>query len=86
MKLLVTTGFGNIIQGGADLWTNHFINLVLPELSDDYFIFVDGRKPVGFETSLTNYHFHYDVPLNKYKGIRSVNSICFIKYIFEFSI
>mgnify|MGYP001249489465 FL=1 len=60
MKLLVTTGFGNIIQGGADIWTNHFINLVLPQLSDDYIIFVDGRKPVGFETSLTNYHFHYD--------------------------
>ena len=54
MKLLVTTGFGNIIQGGADVWTNHFINLVLPQLSEDYFIFVDGRKPVGFETSLTN--------------------------------
>ena len=47
MKLLVTTGFGNIIQGGADVWTNHFINLVLPQLSEDYFIFVDGRKPVG---------------------------------------
>ena len=60
MKLLVTTGFGNIIQGGADVWTNHFIDLVLPQLTDDYFIFVDGRKPVGFETSLTNYHFHYD--------------------------
>ena len=60
MKLLVTTGFGNIIQGGADVWTNHFIDLVLPQLSDDYFIFVDGRKPDGFETSLTNYHFHYD--------------------------
>ena len=60
MKLLVTTGFGNIIQGGADVWTNHFIDLVLPQLTDDYFIFIDGRKPVGFETSLTNYHFHYD--------------------------
>ena len=59
MKLLVTTGFGNIIQGGADVWTNHFIDLVLPQLTDDYFIFIDGRKPVGFETSLTNYHFHY---------------------------
>jgi len=31
MKLLVTTGFGNIIQRGADVWTNHFINLVLPD-------------------------------------------------------
>ena len=61
MKLLVTTGFGNIIQGGADVWTNHFIDLVLPQLLDfEFFIFVDGRKPVGFETSLTNYHFHYD--------------------------
>ena len=60
MKLLVTTGFGNIIQLGVDVWTNHFIDLALPQLSDDYFIFVDGRKPCGFETSLTNYHFHYD--------------------------
>ena len=43
MKLLVTTGFGNIIQGGADVWTNHFIDLVLyGTLLDDYYY---AKKP-----------------------------------------
>ena len=60
MKLLVTTGFGNIIQGGADIWVNHFIDLVLPKLKDEYIIFVDGKRPVGFETKLKNFHFHGD--------------------------
>ena len=57
MKLFVTTGFGNIIQGGTDIWVNHFIENVLPK---DYMIFVDGKRPVGFNTELTNYHFHGD--------------------------
>ena len=78
MKLLVTTGFGNIIQGGADVWTNHFIDLVLPQLSDDYFIFVDGRKPDGFETSLTNYHFHYDDWIKSEKILEDCEEIHFL--------
>ena len=78
MKLLVTTGFGNIIQGGADVWTNHFIDLVLPQLSDDYFIFVDGRKPDGFETSLTNYHFHYDDWIKSEKLLEDCEEIHFL--------
>ena len=44
LKLLVTTGFGNIIQGGVDIWVNHFIDLVLPKLKDEYIIFVDGKR------------------------------------------
>ena len=60
MKLLVTTGFGNIIQGGADVWVNHFIDKVLPILKGEYMIFVDGKRPVGFETKLKNFHFHGD--------------------------
>ena len=24
-KLMITTGCGNTIEGGADIWTNHFI-------------------------------------------------------------
>ena len=58
MKVLVTTGFGNIIQGGADIWVNHFIDLVLPKLQDSYYILVDGRRPVGFKSDLLNFHFH----------------------------
>jgi len=60
VKILVTTGCGNIIQGGADIWVNHFIDLVLPKLKDDYFIFVDGKKPVGWESDIKNIHFHGD--------------------------
>ena len=79
MKLLVTTGFGNIIQGGADVWTNHFIDLVLPQLLDfEFFIFVDGRKPVGFETSLTNYHFHYDNPKKSEQLLEDCEEIHFL--------
>ncbi len=59
MKLLVTTGCGNVIQGGADIWVNHFINLITPYIGD-YFIFVDGRKPVGWDSDMDYIHFHYD--------------------------
>lgn len=78
MKILVTTGFGNIIQGGADIWVNHFIKLVLPKLSKDYFIFVDGRKPVGFETNLTNFHFHFDDPSKSDKILEECEEIHFL--------
>ena len=27
-KVLVSTGFANTIEGGADIWTNHFIEYV----------------------------------------------------------
>jgi len=78
LKLLVTTGFGNVIQGGADIWVNHFIDLILPQLSDDYFIFVDGRRPEGFETSLTNYHFHYDDWIKSEKLLEDCEEIHFL--------
>ncbi len=62
MNVLVTTGFGNIIQGGADIWTNHFIDLVLPKLKDSYYILVDGKRPVGFNVDLEDVHFHDESP------------------------
>lgn len=66
MKVFVTTGCGNIIQGGADMWTNNFIELVLPYLQD-YYILVDGRKPVGWEDTYdleknNLLHFHFNNP------------------------
>ena len=42
MKVFVTTGCGNIIQGGGDAVNNNFIELVLPHL-DDYYILVDSK-------------------------------------------
>ena len=32
IKILVTTGCGNTIEGGADIWTNHFIKNVWKQL------------------------------------------------------
>lgn len=31
-QVLVTTGAGNVIKGGADIWTNHFLKEVWPNL------------------------------------------------------
>ena len=64
MKVFVTTGCGNIIQGGADMWTNNFIELVLPHLQD-YYILVDSKKPVGWKDTYHlekngKLHFHLE--------------------------
>ena len=64
MKVFVTTGCGNIIEGGADIWTNNFIELVLPKLSE-YYILVDSKKPVGWEDTYdleksNKLHFHFN--------------------------
>jgi len=64
MKVFVTTGCGNIIQGGADMWTNNFIELVLPHLSE-YYILVDSKKPIGWRDTynlekLGKLHFHLE--------------------------
>ena len=66
MKVFVTTGCGNIIQGGADMWTNNFIELVFPHLTNS-FILVDGRKPNGWKDTYgleksNKLHFHFDNP------------------------
>jgi hypothetical protein len=64
MKVFVTTGCGNIIQGGADMWTNNFIELVLPQLSE-YYILVDSKKPIGWKDTYHlekngKLHFHLE--------------------------
>lgn len=64
MKVFVTTGCGNIIQGGADMWTNNFIELVLPHLSE-YYILVDSKKPIGWKDTYHlekngKLHFHLE--------------------------
>jgi len=65
MEILISTGCGNIIQGGADIWTNHFLELVYPNLRKDtaYVLLIDGRKPVGWDIRSVNgipVHFYHD--------------------------
>ena len=82
MKVFVTTGCGNIIQGGADMWTNNFIELVLPHLSE-YYILVDSKKPIGWKDTYelekcNKLHFHGDSPEKTEKILEKCNEIHFI--------
>ena len=66
--VLYTTGAGNVIQGGADIWVNNFLNYVWPSLpnNSNYKLLIDSKKPYEFkENSLPKgleYHFHNDDP------------------------
>ena len=66
IRILITTGAGNVIQGGADIWVNHFLNLVWPLLPDkkNWKLLIDSKRPPQFDPkSLPKgllYHFHYD--------------------------
>lgn len=82
MKVFVTTGCGNIIHGGADIWTNNFIELVLIYL-DDYYILVDSKRPVGWEDTYklekcNLLHFHGDSPEKTEEILEKCNEIHFL--------
>ena len=78
MKLLVTTGFGNIIQGGADIWVNNFIELVLPKLRESFVIFVDGKRPPGFIPNFQHFHFHEENILKSERLLSQADEIIFL--------
>ena len=78
MKLLVTTGFGNIIQGGADIWVNNFIELVLPKLRESFVIFVDGKRPPGFIPNYQHFHFHEENILKSERLLNQADEIIFL--------
>lgn len=82
MKVFVTTGCGNIIQGGADMWTNNFIELVLPHLTE-YYVLVDSKKPVGWKDKhhlekCGKLHFHLENPQKTEFILRKCNEIHFL--------
>jgi hypothetical protein len=66
--LLVCTGAGNVIQGGADIWVNNFLKEVWPTLpnKENYRLLIDSRRPRNFKPESLpvklKYHFHYDNP------------------------
>jgi len=67
-KVLITTGAGNCIVGGSDIWTNYFLNYVWPilPLKKTWKLLIDSKRPVNFKPeSLPKgiiYHFHGDDP------------------------
>jgi hypothetical protein len=66
LNILVTTGAGNTIQGGADIWTNHFLKFIWPNLPKrkNWRLLIDSKRPTNFdENSLPEgliFHFHGD--------------------------
>ena len=66
--LLVCTGAGNTVQGGADIWVNNFLKEVWPGLPNRvrFRLLIDSKRPDNFNPnslpSGLRYHFHYDDP------------------------
>ena len=66
--LLVCTGAGNVIQGGADIWVNNFLKEVWPKLPNKvrFRLLIDSKRPTNFNPNSLpvglRYHFHYDDP------------------------
>lgn len=65
-RILLTTGAGNLVKGGADIWVNNFLKLVWPNLPDkkSWRLLIDSKRPNNFDPySLPkglHYHFHFD--------------------------
>ena len=66
--LLVCTGAGNVVQGGADIWVNNFLKEVWPTLPNrvKFRLLIDSKRPANFDPNSLppklRYHFHYDDP------------------------
>jgi hypothetical protein len=67
-KILLTTGAGNTIQGGADIWVNNFLEHVWPNLPypKTWKLLIDSKRPAQFEDKSLpkglKFHFHGDNP------------------------
>jgi hypothetical protein len=84
MNVLVTTGAGNTIQGGADIWTNHFLKLIWPELPKrkNWRLLIDSKRPTNFDkNSLPEglvFHFHGDDPNKTEKWLKNCMGIYYL--------
>ena len=77
-EIISNNRFGNIIQGGVDIWVNNFIELVLPKLRESYIIFVDGKRPPGFIPNFQHFHFHEEDILKSERLLQQCDEIIFL--------
>ena len=67
-KILICTGAGNTIVGGADMWVNDFLHYVWPTLPlrKTWKLLIDSKRPAQFDQKSIpkgiTYHFHGDNP------------------------
>ena len=55
MIVFITTGYGKNVVGGSDIWCNNFVENVLPLVTEDYKIIIDGRPLVREEGAIYTY-------------------------------
>ena len=50
-KILLCTGAGNTVKGGADIWVNNFLEHVWPNLpySKTWRLLIDSKRPADFD-------------------------------------
>ncbi len=63
MIVFITTGYGKNIVGGSDIWCNNFMENVLPLVTEDYKIVVDGRPLLPEKAAI--YTFQNDEEIDK---------------------
>lgn len=56
MTIFITTGYGKNIIGGADIWCNNFVENVLPLVTDEYKLIIDGRPLLTEPTAIYTYN------------------------------
>ena len=68
VKVMICTGAGNTIQGGADIWVNNFLQNVWTKLKkrSNWRLLIDSKRPSNFDPGSLprglKYHFHGDDP------------------------
>ena len=55
MIVFITTGYGQNVIGGSDIWCNNFVENILPLIEEDYKIIVVGRPLIREEGAIYTY-------------------------------
>jgi hypothetical protein len=63
MIVFITTGYGKNIVGGSDIWCNNFVENILPLVTEDYKIVVDGRPLLPEKDTI--YTFENDAEIDR---------------------
>jgi hypothetical protein len=78
--VLVTTGAGNVLMGGSDIWVNNFLENVYLHLNYPIVLLIDGRKPIGFnpDSIPCQFAFSKEQPLLVEPLLRNARKIHFL--------
>ena len=80
--LYITTGAGNHIIGGTDIWTNNFIENVFPKLKNDSLLLIDNKRFSDFndESIHVPFHIHSDDEYKTDELLKKCDRIFFLHH------